>query len=150
MNTLHKRAGFMASARRRGDSTTVQSYARAAKKAQRHIRRITGGSSSSSKPAASEMEGCSLVRLLAEAREVAVAALETAAAKLLPKQIATMLSSSRLSQLVSKKKRAPSCEEEQLQVLELDIAGLENGVEVLFRRLIQSRVSLLNTLTLTL
>ncbi|BAT06605.1 Os08g0552666, partial [Oryza sativa Japonica Group] len=80
--------------RRQGSHPVVR---RAAKKAQRHIRRITGGGSS--KPAASE------------AREIAVAALETAAAKLLPKQIATMSSSSRWSQLVSKKKRDASCEE---------------------------------------
>ncbi|KAL5229373.1 hypothetical protein ABZP36_028149 [Zizania latifolia] len=133
-------------ARRRGDGAAVQAmsqsyYARAAKKAQRHFRRI-----GSSKAAASDMQICRVLRLLAEARETTVAALETAA-KLLSKQITTMPSSSKWSQLVSRKKSV-ACEEEQLQVLELDIAGLEHGVELLFRRLIQSRVSLLNTLTL--
>ncbi|KAG8087696.1 hypothetical protein GUJ93_ZPchr0010g10199 [Zizania palustris] len=132
---------------RRGDGAAVQAMVqsyyvvRAAKKAQRHFRRI-----GSSKAAASDMQTCRVLRLLAEARETAVAALETAT-KLLSKQIATLPSSSKWSQLVTRKKSV-AYEQEQLQVLELDIAGLEHGVELLFRRLIQSRVSLLNTLTL--
>ncbi|KAL5229056.1 hypothetical protein ABZP36_017321 [Zizania latifolia] len=53
--------------------------------------------------AASDMQTCRALRLLAEARDTAVAALETVA-KLLSKQIATMPRSSKWSQLVSRKK----------------------------------------------
>ena len=64
---------------------------------------------------------------------------------LVSKQVATPKRS-----LVSKafqKKIVVACEEEQLQALECIIGDLEHGAELLFRRMIQSRVSLLNILS---
>ncbi|KAF7048294.1 hypothetical protein CFC21_057086 [Triticum aestivum] len=120
---------------KRGDAAAVQlkieSFVRLAKKAQKPFKKITSGKATA--------QGCGTVRLLAEARGMAVSLLESASPLLL-KQIG-VASGSRWS-LVSQRfqKKRVVCEAN-------GVAGLENGVESLFRRLIQSRVSLLNILS---
>uniref|UniRef100_A0ACD5ZWV0 Uncharacterized protein n=1 Tax=Avena sativa TaxID=4498 RepID=A0ACD5ZWV0_AVESA len=123
---------------KRGDAAAVQikveSFIRLAKQAQKPFKKIT-----SSKATA---EDCRLVRLLAETREMSITLLESTS-HLLPKQFAATKGSK--WSLVQKRKVV--CEDEQLQVLERSMGNLENSVEFLFRRLIQSRVSLLNILS---
>ncbi|TKV99394.1 hypothetical protein SEVIR_8G040500v4 [Setaria viridis] len=128
---------------KRGDDASVQlkieSFIRLAKKSQKPLKKM--GSKATA-------EGCScrLVMLLTEARETAVSLLESMS-QFLPKQIGSP-GGSKWS-LVSRKfqKMKVACEERQLQALERSIGDLEDGIEFLFRRLIQSRVALLNILS---
>ncbi|KAF0915893.1 hypothetical protein E2562_000538 [Oryza meyeriana var. granulata] len=126
---------------RRGDAVAAQnkieSFVRLAKKAQKPFKKTSIRATS---------EGCKLIRLLGEAREMAMSVLESTSL-LFPKQIASNNASKWC--LVSKRfqKRKVVCEEEQLQALDHSMGDLENGAEFLFRRLIQIRVSLLNILS---
>lgn len=128
---------------RRGDDAAIQlrieSFVRLAKKAHKPLKKTTSK--------ATAAEGCRVVRLMAEARETAVYLLESVS-RLLPEQIGSSPNASKWS-LVSKRfqKRKVVCEERQLQALERSMGDLGDGVGILFRRLIQSRVALLNILS---
>lgn len=92
----------------------------------------------------SDKEDDKMVKLLSKAREITTSVLESSM-DLLSKQIATPKMS-----IISKaflKKNSVVCSEEQLQVLECCIGDLEAGAGLVFRRLVQSRVTLLNILS---
>jgi hypothetical protein len=81
---------------------------------------------------------------MSRARLAAASLLESALC-LLSKQVAISKRS-----LVSKafhKISVVVCQEEQLQALECTIGDLEHGAEPVFRRMVQSRVALLSTLS---
>ncbi|XP_062196819.1 uncharacterized protein LOC133899772 [Phragmites australis] len=117
----------------------VQSYVRLVKKAKHHLKKATNKSTS--------YEDGWLVSLLTAARGITISALKSAV-ELLSKQMATCNANKWSLIYKSSQKRRISCEEVQWQALELGIVGLESSVENLFRSLIQTRVSLLNTLSL--
>lgn len=126
---------------RRGDEASIQariqSYIRLVKKAQKQFNK------GSKKTSTSDNE-CRVVSLLLKARLVAASLLESAVC-LVSKQVAMPKRS-----LVSKalqKRSVVVCTEEQLQALECIVGDLEHGAELLFRRMIQSRVALLNILS---
>uniref|UniRef100_A0A0D9XAN1 Uncharacterized protein n=1 Tax=Leersia perrieri TaxID=77586 RepID=A0A0D9XAN1_9ORYZ len=127
---------------RKGDDaivqTKIQSYIRLVKKAKKHVKKTV-------KKVASDKEDCKIVKLLGKAREITTSLLESTM-HFLSKQIEMP----KLS-LISKafqKKNFVMCNEEQLQALECCIVDLDAGAGFLFRRLIQSRVTLLNILSL--
>ena len=110
----------------------IQCYFRLVKKAKKHF-----------KKAAKKVtfdEDCRILRLLSEAREITTSLLESTV-HLLAKQIAMPKSSIILKAF---QKKTPVICEEQLQVLECNIRDIEDGAGLLFRRLVQSRVTLLN------
>ncbi|CAL5014030.1 unnamed protein product [Urochloa decumbens] len=124
---------------RRGDDASTQakihSYIRLVKKVQKQLKKTSKKTTS---------DECKLVRLLLKARLMATSLLELALC-LVAKQVVMPKRS-----LVSKafqKKSMVVCKEEQLQALECVIGDLEHGAEQLFRRMIQSRVALLNILS---
>ncbi|PUZ49906.1 hypothetical protein GQ55_6G016700 [Panicum hallii var. hallii] len=120
----------------RGDDAAVQvmiqSHIRLVNKAQKQFKKI------SKKFAAVDQESCKVVKLLSEARVIALSMLESLV-HLLTRQIATPMCPPDQSIV---------CKEEEMQELELHIVDLENRVEALFRTLVQSIVYLLNTLRL--
>lgn len=124
---------------RRGDDASTQakihSYICLVKKAQKQFKKTNRKTTS---------DESKLVRLMLKARLVTASLLELALC-LVAKQVVMPKRS-----LVSKalqKRSAVVCKEEQLQALECVIGDLEHGAELLFRRMIQSRVALLNILS---
>ena len=126
---------------RKGDDAAVQAkiqaYFRLVKKAKKHFKKAA-------KKVSSDKEDCRILRLLSEAREISTSLLESTV-QILAKQIAMPKPSIVLKAF--QKRTSVVCKEEQLQVLECNIKDLEDGAGLLFRRLIQSRVTLLNTLS---
>ncbi|GJM93881.1 hypothetical protein PR202_ga10473 [Eleusine coracana subsp. coracana] len=124
---------------KRGDSAATQfkAYIQLTKSAHKQFKKIC-------KKVTSDEMDCKVVKLLAEARLITTLLLESTSC-LLTKQIETPKWS--LIYKNSQKGKVVCKEREQLQALECSIREIESGAEFLFRRLIQSRVSLLNILS---
>ncbi|BAF24372.1 uncharacterized protein [Oryza sativa Japonica Group] len=126
---------------RKGDDAVVQakilSYIRLVKKAKKHSKKTV-------KKVASDMEDSKKVKLLSNARQITTSLFESTL-DLLSKQI--VLPKLSLISKAFQKKNSVICNEEQLQALECCIGDLEAGAVLLFRRLVQSRVTLLNILS---
>uniref|UniRef100_A0A0E0IFJ9 Uncharacterized protein n=1 Tax=Oryza nivara TaxID=4536 RepID=A0A0E0IFJ9_ORYNI len=120
---------------RKGDDAVlqakIQSYIRLVKKAKKHSKKTL-------KKVVSNKEECRIVKLLSEARENTTSLFESTM-HLLSKQI-EMPKLSLISRAFQKK-NTMICNDEQLQVLECCIGDLEAGAGLLFRRLVQSRLS---------
>ncbi|KAM3309636.1 hypothetical protein ACQJBY_030735 [Aegilops geniculata] len=121
---------------RKGDDVAaqakIQSFTRLTKKARKHFKKTAKKAGSDKK-----------VMLLTNTREICICLLESTL-HLLSKQIEMPKQS-----LVCKafyKKKAVVCEV-QLQELECSIGELQDGAGILFRKLVQNRVSLLNILS---
>jgi hypothetical protein len=108
----------------------VKAYIRLTKKAQKQFNNI-------SKKTVSDDKDCRVAMLMAEAREITISMFESTF-RILAKQV-------EMHKTFQKNKFV--CEVEQLRALERSIGDLETGVELLYRRLIQNRVSLLNILS---
>ncbi|XP_048545555.1 uncharacterized protein LOC125527106 [Triticum urartu] len=127
---------LLALRRGEGVSSQVKAYVRLVNKVQKQFKKI-------SKKTTSDKNGSRVVMLMAEAREITMSLLESTSS-ILSKQV-EMPKWSLASKTFQRSKVV--CQEEQLQALEHSIGDLESGVELLYRRLIQNRVSLLNILS---
>ncbi|XP_073012424.1 uncharacterized protein [Typha latifolia] len=163
--------------RRRGEAameSKVRAFVRLAKKANKDIKKHSSNKCGSGSPVKAECGSLKVVRLLTEAREITISLLQSFSSVLAKQMIKPK--TSKLS-LVSRtfNKRRVACSEEkedddasifsscsckdldgemllkaqkQLQALEINIEGLESGIDCLFRQLIQCRVSILNIFSL--
>ncbi|XBI37931.1 hypothetical protein VPH35_123119 [Triticum aestivum] len=127
---------LLALRRGEGVSSQVKAYVRLVNKVQKQFKKI-------SKKTTSDKNGSRVVMLMAEAREITMSLLESTSS-ILSKQV-EMPKWSLASKTFQRSKVV--CQEEQLQALEHSIGDLESGVELLYRRLIQNIVSLLNILS---